>query len=352
MPRIHTAAAERLASLILVAHGTPPDIAEDVAAHLTLADRAGHSSHGLSILPAYLDAAGRGLLDPAGRPTIVNDAAPFVSFDGQRGFGQHIGKVAVAAAIEQARQHGCCLLTIRDSYHLGRAGHYGEMAASAGLVFLSFINVVGLPPMVAPFGGRAARLSTNPLCFASPVAPGRPMFLLDFATSGVAANKIRLMAAAGTAVPPGLLIDSDGHPTSDASALLADPPGALLPFGAHKGYALGFFAEMLAGVLSGGGTIAPRNPRDGGMRNNMFAIVLDPARFGEPAWQQAEAGAFADYVTSCPAAVPGDEVMVPGEPEAIDEGRSGLFLDMSDAAWQLFSGAARKAGLDVSDCIA
>lgn len=132
--------------------------------------------------------------------------------------------------------------------------------------------------------------------------------------------------------PTSLLIDSDGRPTSDASALLADPPGALLPFGAHKGYALGFFAEMLAGVMSGGGTIAPRNPRnprDGGMRV-----------------------AFADYVTGCPAAVPGDEVMVPGEPKAIEEGRSGQFFDMSDAAWELFGGAARKAGLDVGDCLA
>jgi L-lactate dehydrogenase len=351
MPRLHTPAAEALAAGILEAHGTPADIAADVAAHLTLADRAGHASHGLSILPAYLAAAERQLLNPTARPTVHRDAAPFLSFDGHRGFGQHVGKVAVLAAIAQAREQGCCLLTIRDSYHLGRAGHYGEMAARAGLVYLSFLNVVGLTPMVAPFGGREARLNTNPLCFASPVAPGHPLFLLDYATSGVAANKVRLMAAAGVPVPPDMLIDSEGRPTRDASALMADPPGALLPFGAHKGYALGFFAEMLAGVMSGGGTIAPRNPRDGGMRNNLLAIVFDPTRFGEAAWQAQEAGAFADYVTGCPPAVAGQEVMVPGEPEAAGEGASEAFFDMSDAAWELFAGAARKAGLDTGSCL-
>lgn len=352
MPRIDTLAAESLAARILVARATPADIAADVAEHLTLAERSGHASHGLSILPNYVHALAAGLLDPAARPTVSRDDTIFLAFDAHSGFGQHAGKVAVARAIDRARLSGACFLTVSDSYHLGRAGHYGEMAARAGLVYLSFINVVGLPPMVAPYGGIEARLSTNPLCMATPIAEGRAPFLLDYATSGIAANKVRLMAAGGLAVPPGLLIDSEGRPTQDARALLGNPPGALLPFGQHKGYALGFFAELMAGVLSGGGTIAPVHPRDGGLRNNLFAIVFDPLRFGDGAAQQTEAAAFSDYVTACPPASAGGRVMVPGQPEAETEATTGRFLEMTAPAWALFADCASLAGLDPAGCLA
>lgn len=348
--RIDTKAVESVATRILRNRGTPDDIAADVAAHLTLADRSGHASHGLSILPNYVSAIAAGLLAPAARPTVSRDDGTFLSFDAHSGFGQHAGKFAVERAIESVRRSGSCFLTINGSYHLGRAGHFGEMAAQAGFVYLSFINVVGLPPMVAPYGGSEARLSTNPLCLASPIAPGHPPFLLDYATSGIAANKVRLMAANGDPVPAGMLIDSAGQPTSDAAAFLGDPPGALLPFGRHKGYALGFFAELMAGVLSGGGTIAPGHARDGGLRNNLFAIMFDPLRLGDGPWQQEEAAAFSDYVTSCPAATPGQKVMVPGQPEAQAEAKTSDTIEMSASAWALFEDCARASGIETDTC--
>lgn len=345
MPRINTKSAESLAIEILRRHGTPDDIAADVAAHLVLAERSGHASHGLSILPGYLEAARAGLLAVAARPAplVAEGAGAIIAFDGQCGFGQHAGKVAVSAAIEQASNAGTCFMTLKNSYHLGRAGHYGEMAAHAGLAFLSFINVVGRPPTVAPFGGTQARMSTNPLCFAMPMGPGRAPFLLDYATSGIAANKVRLMAAGGQPVPEGMLIDSEGKPTVDAAALLGPPAGSLLPFGGHKGYALGFIAEMLAGVLSGGGTIAPGHERDGGLRNNLFAVLFDPARFGDIAWEHAESAAFADYVTSSTPMAARQSVMVPGQPEANAQAAGSEHMDMTDAAWALFAGCARAA---------
>lgn len=344
MPRVEVRAAEALTREILLSHGATAGIAADVAEHLMLADRSGHASHGLSILPSYLKAVSDRTLDPSAVPTRLLDDRSILEFDGHRGYGQHAAKVAVGAAIERARQHTSCFLTLRNAYHLGRAGHYGEMAAKAGLVYLSFVNVVGRQPTVAPFGGNEARLSTNPLCFATPIAEGRAPFMLDYATSGIAANKVRLMAANGELVQPGLLIDSKGKPTLDASSLFAQPPGALLPFGGHKGYALGFIAELLAGVLSGGGTIAPKNARDGGLRNNLFAVLLDPAAFGDVTWQRAEAAAFADYVTACPAAS-GSPVLVPGEPEAASQRASTESVSMSDAAWGLFASCARATGL-------
>jgi L-lactate dehydrogenase len=351
MPRISLGLVEHLAADIVRANGATPDIANDVAAHLVLAERSGHASHGLSILPSYLDAVRDGTLDPTGTPTLLSDSGMFLRFDGRRGYGQHAGKVAVAAAIDRATDIGACFVTLKNSYHLGRAGHYGEMAAAAGLVYLSFVNVVGRGPTVAPFGGAQARLSTNPVCFAAPIANGRPPFLLDYATSGIAANKVRLMAAEGRPVPPGLLIDGAGRPTEDPHTLAADPPGALLPFGEHKGYALGFMAELLAGVLSGGGTIAPKHLRDGGLRNNLLAIVFDPLKFGPGEWQQAESAAFADYVTACPTAPGASHVMTPGEPEAVLQHDNAESFEMTLAAWQLFASCAQGLGFAADACL-
>ena len=344
MPRVLVSVCEAFATKILLAHGATEEIAADVAEHLMLAERSGHASHGLSILPSYLEAVAAGTLDATATPTLMTDEPSLLKFDGHRGYGQHAGKVAVRAAIQRASENASCFLTLMNSYHLGRAGHYGEMAAKAGLVYLSFINIVGRVPTVAPFGGTQARLSTNPLCFAAPIAKGRDSFLLDYATSGIAANKVRLMAAKGESVQPGLLIDSEGNATRDASALFAQPPGALLAFGGHKGYALGFIAELLAGVLSGGGTVAPKNTRDGGLRNNLFAILVNPASFGDATWQEAEAAAFADYVTGCNRAE-ADPVLVPGAPEAAAQHASTESVVMSTPAWKLFASCAVDAGL-------
>ncbi len=332
--------------------GATEAIAADVAEHLILAERSGHASHGLSILPSYIKAIEAGTLSPAASPTRIHEDQMLLAFEGHRGYGQHAAKVAVKAAIEKASRAGSCFLTLRDSYHLGRAGHYGEMAAKAGLIYLSFVNIVGRPPTVAPYGGADARLSTNPICFAAPIADGRSPFLLDYATSGIAANKVRLMAANDEPVPPGLLIDGRGAPTRDASALFADPPGALLPFGGHKGYALGFLAELLAGVLSGGGTIAPRNVRDGGLRNNLFAILFDPTAFGDRGWQMTEAAAFSDYAIEGPRAESCSELLVPGAPESEAQRNSHRLVVMTTAAWELFASCARDAGLDPGTCLA
>jgi len=352
MPRISVRAVEPVVVAVLVAHGAPAAIAADVAAHLLLAERSGHASHGLSILPGYVSAVEAGTLDPTATPARTRDEGIFLGFDGRRGYGQHGAKVTLEAAIERARRDGACLATLANSHHLGRAGHYGEMAARAGLVLLAFLNVVGRRPTVAPFGGAEARLSTNPLCFAWPMGPDRPPLLLDFATSGIALNKARLMAAAGIAVAPGLMIDGEGRPTTDARELFDADPGSLLPFGAHKGYALGVMAEMLAGVLSGGATVAPANARDGALRNNLFAVVVDPARFGDAAWQAREGAAFADYLTDCPPAPGVERVLLPGEPEAERQAASVDAVDMTDAAWSLFAACASQAGQDPVRCVA
>ncbi len=47
--------------------------------------------------------------------------------------------------------------------HVGRLGEYCEMAAEAGLVSMMMVNTHGHARRVAPPGGKAPRLGTNPL---------------------------------------------------------------------------------------------------------------------------------------------------------------------------------------------
>ena len=99
------------------------------------------------------------------------------------------------------------------SGHVGRLGEYCELAAAAGLVSLVMVNTHGHGCCVAPPGGKAPRLGTNPLAFGCPV-PGGPI-VLDFGTSATAEGKVRVKKIAGQQCPEGWLLDSDGRPTRD-----------------------------------------------------------------------------------------------------------------------------------------
>ncbi|SDC49130.1 L-lactate dehydrogenase [Cupriavidus sp. YR651] len=339
--------AQRFARDILTAQAVPADIADDVAEHLVESDRCGYISHGLSILPNYRRAIDGGSVNPDGRADCVLDKDTLMVFDGNGGFGQHVGKVVMARAIERVRQHGHCIVTLRKSHHLGRMGHYGEMVAAAGFVLLSFTNVINRPPVVAPYGGRVARLTTNPLCFAGPMPNGRPPLVVDIATSAIAINKARVLAEKGEPAPEHSIIDADGNPTTDASVMFGERPGSLLPFGAHKGYALGVVAELLAGVLSGGGTIQPENPRAGVATNNLFAVLLNPQFDLGLNWERGEVEAFINYLHDTPTAPGFDQVQYPGEYEAANRAAAATHLEINPNIWRNLETLALSLGVAV-----
>jgi L-lactate dehydrogenase len=345
--RISLTDATDFGKRLLLAQGVPDDIAEDVARHLVESDRVGYASHGLSILPTYRKVLVDGQVDPAGRPVVLTDHGSLLLFEGNRGYGQHVGKVVVEQAIERAFEKGVCIVTLRNSHHLGRMGQYGEMCATQGLVFMAFTNVTNRQPTVAPFGGAEPRLTTNPLCFAGPLPNNRPPLVVDMATSAIAVNKARVLAAEGREAPPGSLIDADGNPTTDPGTLFDDPPGALLPFGGHKGYALGVVTELLAGVLSGGGTIQPEHPRAGVATNNMFAIVLNPQVDFSATWRSHEVEAFIEYLTSCPPQPGVDRVQYPGEYEAENRLRHHDHVELTAPIWASLEKMAGDLGVAV-----
>jgi len=337
--------AVHFARTVLTLRGVPDDIALDVAEHLVESDRVGYASHGLSILPHYVAMLDGGHADGAARPECFADQGVMLCYDAHLGLGQHGGKVVIDAGLARAHEHGQCIVTLKQSHHLGRMGHYGERVAAAGGILLAFTNVIGRPPMVAPFNGSEARLTTNPLCFAGPMPNGRPPFVMDMATSTIAMNKARVLAATGQPAPPGALIDAAGHPTNDPAALFTDPPGALLPFGGHKGYALGLAAELLAGVLSGGGTIQPAHKRSAAAKNNMFALIIDPRVSLDTTWQSEEVEAFTAYLKSARAQPGADAVQYPGEYEAANRERQGDSLVLAVSSIAALNALAASLGI-------
>ena len=317
-----------------------------VADHLVEANLMGHDSHGVGLVPTYVKHVLDGLLKPNTAAQVVKDDGAILVFDGNRGYGRRVAGEAMAAAIDRCRDTGLVLLGLRNAHHIGRVGAYGEQSTAAGFLSVHFVNVIDHGPTVAPYAGTAARFVTNPVCIAVPGTGLTPPIMLDMATSKVALGKIRVANNKGELVADGLLLDAEGRPTNDPGAMYRDPRGALLPFGDHKGSGLGLMCELLAGVITGGGTIHPENPRQSSIINNMLAFVVDPARLVDIAWLQSEIDALIAYVKSSPPADPARPVMVAGDPEReshLARSRDGISID--ETTWSGILDAAEKLGL-------
>lgn len=349
--------AERLQAAIeamLRAAGTAPGAARIVAGDLLDANLQGHDSHGVQLAPRYVLNVLEGKLQPNAAAALVRRDGAILVVDGGMGFGQVVGRQAVDMAIEAAREAGVGLLALRNTHHLGRIGAYGERATAAGFLSIHFVNAVTGPAVVAPWRGSEPRFGTNPVCIAiPPVTAGGPPLLLDFATSAIAIGKVRVAHAAGKPVPENCLVDHAGRPTTDPATMYGGGPrGALLPFGMHKGSGLALVCEILGGALTGGGTNQPGTPNDRGIVNGMFAILVDPARFGDLAGFHAEAAAMIAHVkTSAPG---GDApVLVAGEPERIMKTqrlRDGI--PVPEPTWEEICAAAGRVGIDRADLAA
>lgn len=335
----------RLTSAILKSGGSEAPEADLVAEHLVQANLAGHDSHGVGMIPAYVRHLQAGLVVPNTRAKLVKDDGATLMFDGGRGYGRCVAGEAMAAAIARCRQTGVVAMTLANAHHIGRVGAYGDLAGAAGLVSLHFVNVADHRGLVAPFRGSDARFSTNPVCIALPGTDRQPPLLLDMATSAIAMGKVRVARNEGKQLPEGILIDPDGQPTRDPHVMYREPRGALRPFGGHKGYALAVVTELLAGALSGGPTIQPGNPRLGGTVNNMLAVLIDPARLAGVDWLRREIDGFVAYVKASPPADPAAPVLVPGDPERIaseERGRTGIAVDAT--TWAEILSAGEKVG--------
>lgn len=327
--------------------GSSDEEADLVAKQLVGSNLAGHDSHGVGILPQYVRGVLEGKLSINQEPEIVTDSGHLVVIDGQRGYGAAMGEAAMNVAIERAQLHGTSIVGLRNSYHIGRIGHWGEKVARAGLASIHFVNVIGQPPVVAPYGGSEPRFITNPICIAIPGGlDGEPLALLDMATSIIALGKARVALAAGEPVADGVLLDAEGRVTTDPSGMFEEPrQGAFVAFGDHKGSGLAIMCELLGAALLGGKTIQPEHETDWSIMNNMLTIVIDPNATGDATGFASEASALLDYVKTSKPREGFDEVLLPGEPEQRSRAQREHGIPIADATIQDLLQAAELSGL-------
>lgn len=323
--------------------------AQETADHLVLANLSGHDSHGVGMIPLYFQSLADGNLKPESKGTTRLDAAPFLIIDGNVALGQPNARNAVDRAVAMAGQGGVAIVNLLDSHHIGRIGHYAEVAAAAGLISFFWVNVAGRPPIVAPFAAKEARFGTNPHAIGIPVPGGEPL-ILDFATSRMAHGKARVALNKGEQVPPGYIIDGEGRPTTDPAHVFASPDhplGALLPFGDHKGAGLSLIAELLSAGLMGAARI-DQKPQKSWIINSLFGVLIDPARLEPDAdLRKGRIDSYLAFVRAAKPQDPANPVLAPGDKERrvrAERGAAGIPLD--DETWSQIGAAAARHGID------
>jgi LDH2 family malate/lactate/ureidoglycolate dehydrogenase len=342
MPEVEALALHRLARELLCAHGTAPEAAQTVADSLVNANLAGHDSHGVLRLPAYLDGARQGHVVPEAVPRLVSVNGATAIVDAEHGWGQPAMWLATQAAIERAREHGLGAAVVHNCYHIGRVAPYVEAIAGEGMVGEAMANAA---PAVAPFGGRARVMGTNPVAWAVPRAAGLPPICLDVATAGIAEGKLRVARARGFPIPAGNVVDRDGRPTTEPGDFYAG--GALLAFGGHKGSGFSLLAQFIGRGLAQMDPSAYDGPRG---VNGPFILAIEIARFTDLEQFRAEVEAQCAAVTGCLPAEGVDAVLLPGQPElAMRAIREREGVPIPDSTWEELQALARAHGVTLTD---
>ncbi len=343
MPNVSAERLEILARALLVAAGTPEADAATIARLSIAANMAGHDSHGIILIPTYIERVKKGHIIADAKWEIVQETPTTTVVDGNWGFGYVVTERAMRHTIAKAKTQNVAATTVYRQGHIGRLASYPLMAAEEGMIAMITADSGRSPKHVAPFGGAKARLGTNPICFAVPSDLEGPLFF-DMATSAAAAGKIGVAIARGKDVPPGWLIDAEGKPTNDPAALRKG--GALLPLGGsegYKGYGLAAIVEIFSGLLTGlGFGVEPTGRHNDGC----FIAVFNVAAFRDLAVFKREVRDFAEYLKATPTAAGFDRVYYPGEIEfEREKERRAGGVPIEDATWAALGKLAGELGV-------
>ncbi len=66
-------------------------------------------------------------------------------------------------------------------------------------------------------------------------------------------GELRKRVRLGEKIPPGVMLDGQGHSNTNFKKFTGPPKGVLLPFAGYKGSGLHLMAEILGGILKGNG---------------------------------------------------------------------------------------------------
>ena len=332
-------------SKILLAAGASDRNAVIVTDHMVSAHLSGVDTHGIWQLPNYVMAISKQELVPDAWPEIIREAPNSALVTGHWTFGQVAAKYAMEVALSKAKHQGVAVVGLVQAHHIGRLGHFAEMAAAQQMIALVLTSGHAKDdPRTVPYRGREKVLGTGPLAWGFPAGEESPM-IVDYATTAASGTKVRMAAARGEMVPLGWVVDKDGKPTTDPNDFLSG--GAFVPFGNHKGYGLMMAMEFLGRIFTGADAFAEGNRGGVVFRQTGVTMIVVSADLFQP---------FADYAREADetqrrvraiSPAPGfTEVLVPGDPEA----RARAFrqrdgIPIPDELWQRLVELAASLGV-------
>ncbi|MCO4847147.1 MAG: Ldh family oxidoreductase [Yoonia sp.] len=262
----------------LIAHGAADMQAGHVARAVARAEALGNVICGLYYLESYCTQLASGRVNGTVDPVVTKPRGSAVMSDAKFGFAQPAFAAALDLAVETARENGVATLAVANAHTCTSLGFFTEQIAARGLIAIGMTNA---SPVVAPPGGNAAVIGTNPIAMTVP-GDGEPLMHFDFSTSAVALGKITMAKAAGEKIPLGWAVDASGEPTTDPEAALK---GALVSAGGYKGWGFGLMVELLAAGMTGSVNsldVKGLKLPDGAPHGlGQFYILMDPATYGD-----------------------------------------------------------------------
>lgn len=260
---------------ILLEKGFSEDFSHAISETVVAGQKDGCESHGLYRLLSCIKTLESGGVVPDAEPHVEPSSGSIVRVNANGGFSQLAFSLGLPLLAEKARENGIALLAINHCVHFSALWIEVEQITKKGLVAIACNPTQAY---VAPHGGSAPLLGTNPFAFGWP-RPGKPPFVFDFATSAIARGDVELHAREGKPIPDGWGVDSQGHGCNDPRIVLEE--GALLTFGEHKGAALSMMIELIAGPLIGDLMSYESSQHDSGKGalpyHGEIIIALDPA---------------------------------------------------------------------------
>ena len=307
---------------------------------LVEANLTGHDSHGVYYYKRYSDRIKEGYLKVDAEPEIVKETPGTAYIDGKWTFGQITAKKLVETAVDKAKENMVAAVGAFNCNHIGRIGYYTSWAAKQGIISTFYVNVGN--PIVSVYNGLGKTFGTNPYSASVPTSGDTP-FLVDYATSVVAAGKLSVASAKGAKIPTHWTKDKYGRVNDDPNVL--KDGGWLLPFGDYKGYGLQMVCELLGAVLTGSrvgpsGVELPPSP------NGIFMMAVNPDAFIGLDEFMKNTDELLAKVKNWPA-LGGQRVMVPGTPEMeTKEKRLREGIELPESTWSEMMELCEELGID------
>ncbi len=334
---------------LLIKAGLSTPMAEVVAQNLVEADLMGHDTHGLQLLPSYLQELENGTMTTSGEPGVINDSGNSFTWNGNYLPGAWLVNKAIDAALERIQDNPVITAVISNSHHIGCLAAYPERATDKDLIMLLSCSDPRTKT-VAPFGGLTAVYGPNPIAMGIPTQSNPIIF--DISTSSTANGYVNRALNEGRDLPHPWLLTADGKATSSPEGFNHQPPSTILPLGGldsgHKGFALGIMVEALTNALGGDGYY--KNPTR--WSASVFMQIINPSFFGGSEAFKQEMQFFSERCSQSKPAPGISQVRLPGSRAmALKEEQRKLGLRLYPAIMQQIEPWARKLQVSLPSSI-